>query len=88
MDNIKKIQKLLDDYIDESKKLRNTYEEKIALKDMYDELLLLLNGDYDEMNDNKLMISILFNSIYKNDIYETTFYHILNKLQIDKENKS
>lgn len=88
MDNIKKIQKLLDDYIDESKKLRNTYEEKITLKDMYDELLLLLNGDYDEMNDNKLMISILFNSIYKNDIYETTFYHILNKLQIDKENKS
>ena len=88
MDNIKKIQKLLDDYIDESKKNRNTYEEKIALKDMYDELLLLLNGDYDEMNDNKLMISILFNSIYKNDIYEREFYHILNRLQINKENKA
>ena len=68
--NIKKIQRLLDDYIERSSRLREKYEEKITLKAMYDELLILLNGDYDEMKENNIMISILFNSIYKNDIYE------------------
>lgn len=86
--NIKKIQRLLDDYIERSSRLREKYEEKITLKAMYDELLILLNGDYDEMKENNIMISILFNSIYKNDIYEIEYYRVLNRLQLDKSKKS
>ena len=55
--NIKKIQRLLDDYIERSSRLREKYEEKITLKAMYDELLILLNGDYDEMKENNIMIT-------------------------------
>lgn len=85
--NIKRILELLDSYIEENRCLKEEYEEKITLKGLYDDLLLLLNGEYDEMKENNVLISILFTTIYKNDIYEMEYYRILNRLQGDKSNK-
>ena len=63
MDNISKLEKLLDMYIEKDKQNKRTYQDKLIKKDLYEELFNLFSNDYDEMKDNSLPIGILFNSI-------------------------
>ena len=88
MDNISKLEKLLDMYIEKDKQNKRTYQDKLIKKDLYEELFNLFSSDYDEMKDNSLPIGILFNSIYNNDIYYQEFYRLVLKARVDKIGKS
>ena len=80
-----RILELLDIYIERNKKLRNLYNENIMKKDLYEELLPLINSSYDEIIDNKLIIAMLLNTIYNNNIY-SKFYEILIRLDVSEDN--
>ena len=51
--------------------------------DLYEEVLKILKGDYQEIKDNSLCISILFDTIYHNDIYYEEFYSLLLRSIVD-----
>ena len=73
----KKIIFLLNRYISEYKQLCDEYNNKLNILTLYDELInILVERSFDE---NSFSISILFNSIYGNDIYEKELYKIIYK---------
>lgn len=77
MDYQKKLEELLDRYIEENNNRRNLYNKNLALKDMYNELLKLLNSDINDIRENKLVIDILLDTIYENNIYNSELTQIL-----------
>lgn len=86
-----KLEKLLDLYIEQNKKIESEYLEKSNLKNLYEELLSILNiennDNYDNIKQNNTMVSILLNNIYKTDIYYDELYRILLNIEYDKESK-
>ena len=66
MNNTKKIEKLINDYILHYKKQLNEYEKVKNNKARYEDLLGILSCEYDEILNNKELIIILLNSIYGN----------------------
>lgn len=55
------------------------------MMDLYDEVLNILSGNYQDIKDNSLYISILFDTIYRNNIYYDEFYSLLLKCQVDSD---
>ena len=83
-----KLEKLLDKYLEESKQRVLRYKECILLKDLYEELIKMLNENYETVKDNKLAISLYFTSIYKDNVYLDEFYNLLVNLgNTEKETK-
>ena len=87
MRNEERLEKLLDSYIQENKNQKDTYNKNIVIRDLYKELLLLLSGNYDDIKNNKMAISLLFTSIYKDSIYLDEFYKILVNIDLIDENR-
>lgn len=79
MDIRKKIEKLLDIYIKQNKTLINEYEKTKIKKSSYEELLELLNEDYNKLLINQELIIIFLNSIYDDDLYSEEFRYLITK---------
>ena len=74
---------LIDRYILEEADRRRQYNDNQVMIDLYEEVLKILKGDYQEIKDNSLCISILFDTIYHNDIYYEEFYSLLLRSRVD-----
>lgn len=74
---------LIDRYILEEADRRKQYNDNQVMIDLYEEVLKILKGDYQEIKDNSLCISILFDTIYHNDIYYEEFYSLLLRSRVD-----
>lgn len=74
---------LIDRYILDDKAKKKQYNDNQVMIDLYNEVLEMLRGDYQEIKDNSLCISILFDTIYHNDIYYEEFYSLLLKSRVD-----
>ncbi len=74
---------LIDRYILEEADRRKQYNDNLVMIDLYEEVLKILKGDYQEIKDNSLCISILFDTIYHNDIYYEEFYSLLLRSIVD-----
>ena len=75
---------LIDRYILEEADRRKQYNDNQVMIDLYEEVLKILKGDYQEIKDNSLCISILFDTIYHNDIsYEDyqAVYELIQKFR-------
>ena len=81
MDSKEKLITLLDKYQDEYKKMKEKYKIKRTDQTLYEELINILTEG--SLEENKLSISMLLDTIYKDDIYINEFYRIL--LQNDNE---
>lgn len=72
---------LLDKYIEENKILKGEYQKKLINRDLYKELLSYFNDNYESLEENKLFITILLDSIYEDHIASNNFYLLLSKLK-------
>lgn len=80
-----KLLEILNQYIDEYKKIKEEYNHKRTNVTLYQELINILNdGDIEK---NKMLVTILLTTIYKNNIYVDEFYGILLKLERKQELK-
>ncbi len=60
---------LIDRYILEEADRRKQYNDNQVMIDLYEEVLKILKGDYQEIKDNSLCISILFDRERELDEY-------------------
>lgn len=84
MDNIQKIEQLLDKYIEINKEKKVEYRNNETIIDLYEQLFMYLDNDRDSIRENILVISILFNTIYNNNIYFDEFNSMLIKMSINR----
>ena len=77
MDLTKKLLDLLTQYIEENKKIKEEYNQKRTNQTLYEELLTALKEK--TIEEEKIFISILLNTIYGNNIYVDEFCSILSK---------
>lgn len=84
MNNIQRIEQLLDRYIEINKKKKVEYENNKTKIDLYKQLFIYLDNGHDSIKENTLIISILFNTIYNNNIYFDEFNSLLIKMDIDR----
>lgn len=82
-----KICELLDKYIEEINSKKQKLEEAITFKALYEELITLLKNEPDYLSENKIILSILFTTLYKDDIYLNKFYSLLPNLETSKEKR-
>lgn len=78
---------LIDKYLEEYNKMQKGVERANLLKALYDELLSYLNDNYENIKENRILISILLNEIYQDEVYVNEFYHLLPNLGETKENR-
>ena len=67
--------KLLNNYVKEHNMMRRNYKNNKVILSLYEELISLFENGF--IDDNKLCISVLLSTIYKDDIYVDEFYRIL-----------
>lgn len=77
MDLTKKLIDLLNQYIEENKKIKEEYNQKRTNQTLYEDLLTTLKEQ--SLEEAKLFVPILLNTIYGNNIYVDEFYNILLK---------
>ena len=82
-----KLIELLNRYITEYDSLRQTSEKSLTHKALYEELLTILDSDYQTIIDNKIDISFLFTTLYLDDIYLSEFYDSLINIKESKEKR-
>lgn len=87
MDNVKRIEELLNMYLKQNKDIRDKYQNNLVNLQLYEELFSYLELSYVEIKENNLFISILFNTIYGNNIYGDRFYSLLLKAMVSKEGR-
>ena len=87
MDNVKRIEELLNMYLKQNKDIRDKYQNNLVNLQLYEELFSYLEFSYVEIKENNLFISILFNTIYGNNIYGDRFYSLLLKAMVSKEGR-
>ena len=87
MDNVKRIEELLNMYLKQNKDIRDKYQNNLVNLQLYEELFSYLELSYEEIKENNLFISILFNTIYGNNIYGDRFYSLLLKAMVSKEGR-
>lgn len=75
-----KLKELLDKYIAEYDELREEYENLKTRKQLFKELMNYFNSGFDSIIDGKIIIDVLLDSIYHDDIYKKEFYKLLYKL--------
>ena len=88
MDNVKRIEELLNMYLKQNKDIRDKYQNNLVNLQLYEELFSYLELSYEEIKENNLFISILFNTIYGNNIYGDRFYSLLLKAMVSKEGRT
>lgn len=88
MDNIKRIEELLNIYLKQNKDIKEKYQNNLVNLQLYEELFGYFDGEYEEIKENNLCISILFNTIYGNNIYGDRFYSLLLKAMVSKDGKN
>ena len=88
MDNVKRIEELLNMYLKQNKDIRDKYQNNLVNLQLYEELFSYLELSYVEIKENNLFISILFNTIYGNNIYGDRFYSLLLKAMVSKEGRT
>lgn len=64
-----KLKELLDKYIAEYDELREEYENLKTRKQLFKELMNYFNSGFDSIIDGKIIIDVLLDSIYHDDIY-------------------
>ena len=72
-----KIINLIDRFLSEYKAMEVEVKKHQLLKDLYDELLKLIDNDYETLKTNKEIIVLLLNEIYKDNFYLDEFYILL-----------
>lgn len=77
MNTKEKLLKLIEQYISEYKNLLEKYHQGQISRTLYEELIKLLNEE--SLEENKLSISILLNTIYEDNIYVDEFYYLIYK---------
>jgi len=82
----KKLEKVLDNYIKQNKIISSEYENIKNKCYNYNELINLLNTNYNEILNNKHIILLFLNSIYENDNYLIKFKEIINNNQPNELN--
>ena len=75
MDLTQKLIELLNQYIEENKKIKEQYNQKRTNQTLYEEILIALKEK--DIKETKIFIPILLNTIYGNNIYVDEFYKIL-----------
>lgn len=70
-----KLVNILNQYVDEYKNMKEIYNQNRTTQSLYKELIKTLK-DYNE-EDNKLFVTMLLSTIYKDNIYVDEFYSIL-----------
>lgn len=65
-----KLKELLDKYIAEYDELREEYENLKTRKQLFKELMNYFNSGFDSIIDGKIIIDVLLDSIYHDDIYK------------------
>lgn len=88
MDNVERIEELLNMYLKQNKDIRDKYQNNLVNLQLYEELFSYLELSYEEIKENNLFISILFNTIYGNNIYGDRFYSLLLKAMVSKEGRT
>ena len=68
-----KLKELLDKYIAEYDELREEYENLKTRKQLFKELMNYFNSGFDSIIDGKIIIDVLLDSIYHDDIYKKEF---------------
>lgn len=63
-----KLKELLDKYIAEYDELREEYENLKTRKQLFKELMNYFNSGFDSIIDGKIIIDVLLDSIYHDDI--------------------
>ena len=71
-----KLISLLEQYLEENKRIKDQYKFKQTQKALYEELINSLK-DYENIENNKMFIVILLDTIYSNDSYTKEFYSLL-----------
>lgn len=84
MKNKDRIIEVINLYLEDSKKKIIEFEKKSINIVLYNELLTYLSGDLDIIEDNKLQISVLLDTIYNDDTYTKLFYSSLEKCNLQK----
>ena len=88
MEYKEEIIELLKEYIDIKKNDKKKYEELFTKKALYEELINVINVNYEELINNRLNISLLLNAIYDNEnIYIDFFKTLLLTDETEKEIK-
>ena len=63
MDNVKRIEELLNMYLKQNKDIRDKYQNNLVNLQLYEELFSYLELDYVEIKENNLFISIQYMAI-------------------------
>lgn len=82
-----RIIELLEKYIKELKQKEEKLAQDITFKSLYEELLPALKKKPEELEEQKLEISLLFSTLYKDDIYLSRFYSLLPNLKTLKDTR-
>lgn len=82
-----RIIELLEKYIKELKQKEEKLAQDITFKSLYEELLPALKKKPEELEEQKLEISLLFSTLYKDDIYLSRFYSLLQNLKTLKDTR-
>lgn len=83
MDLTQKLIELLNNYIEENKKLKEKFNKKRTNQTLYEELITTLKEQ--PIEESKIFVPILLNTIYGNNIYVDEFYSILLKSNKEEE---
>lgn len=87
-ENINLIIRLLEDYLSEYRELKNKYEECEIKKQLFEQLELFFQQDFQYLNENKLFVTALLDAIYKDSAYDDLFYNSLRQVEVTNDMSS
>lgn len=87
MDNLTKLVRLLSKYIEINKSIEKKYENNKTLIELYEELLHQFELGPEWMMENSVIVSVLFDTIYGNNIYYKEFYKLLLEVNNGKDER-
>lgn len=76
---MEKIKIIVNKFLENGKQKTNDYNLNVINIDLLNEVISLLNNDIDIINENKLSICLLLDTIYQNDSYSKIFLNRLVK---------
>lgn len=83
--NIDKIIVLLNNYIQEYDENERNNEILLTRVQLFNELMPMIEKNYELLENNKLFISVLLNALYNNEVHSNNFYNALIALKNDNE---
>ena len=76
---MEKIKIIVNKFLENGKQKNNDFNLNVINIDLLKEVISLLNNDIDIINDNKISICLLLDTIYQNDSYSKIFLNRLVK---------